>query len=83
LGTVDDEAVLSLTWRESGGPPVAEPRRKGFGRFVSETMLAQSMSAKVRIEFAPSGLVWTAEIPATNLLGASARSFLDRSDDLP
>jgi PAS domain S-box-containing protein len=83
LGTVEDEAVLSLTWRESGGPPVAEPRRKGFGRFVSETMLAQSMNAKVRTEFVPSGLVWTAEIPATNLQGASARSILDRSDDLP
>ena len=27
----DDQPVFKLTWEESGGPPVQEPSRKGFG----------------------------------------------------
>jgi two-component sensor histidine kinase len=49
----DDELVLR--WREQGGPPVAPPRRRGFGRQVIERGLAYELDARVRLDFAPEG----------------------------
>ena len=48
---------LSLTWRESGGPPVEEPSRRGFGTRLIERSLAQDLDGEVAIEFAPEGVV--------------------------
>jgi two-component sensor histidine kinase/PAS domain-containing protein len=57
-----------IEWRESEGPRVKEPERSGFGRFVTETMVAQSLNAKVTVDFAPSGLVWTATCHAADII---------------
>lgn len=57
-----------LSWREHGGPPVRPSRRRGFGRFVVETMVARSLEAEVTIDFAPEGLAWTIGIPEGHAL---------------
>jgi len=31
VATIDDRSILRLSWRESGGPRVSEPSRRGFG----------------------------------------------------
>jgi len=58
---------LRLTWAESGGPPVKEPSRRGFGTRLLERSLAQDLGGHVRLTFAPTGLVCTVEA----LLGSS------------
>jgi PAS domain S-box-containing protein len=60
----DPEGSLDLVWTEAGGPPVKPPRRSGFGRVVSEKMLARALGAEVTTDFAPSGLVWRLRLPA-------------------
>jgi PAS domain S-box-containing protein len=52
-----DEGRLRLTWRESGGPPVREPERRGFGARLLEHGLADELRGVVRLEFRPEGLV--------------------------
>lgn len=47
---------LLITWRESGGPPVSVPTRRGFGSRLMERMLAQEMGGSIEIEYAPTGL---------------------------
>lgn len=59
----DDQVRIS--WREKGGPPVKEPRRKGFGHVVIEKMIAQALDADVEHVFAPEGVTWTLHMPAT------------------
>ncbi len=49
---------LKLTWKEAGGPPVSPPARKGFG-----TALLTATLGSARIEYAPDGLIYEAEIP--------------------
>ena len=44
------------TWLETGGPNVKPPTRKGFGRFLIETVMAQDYHGEVSIEFAPTGV---------------------------
>jgi PAS domain S-box-containing protein len=46
-----------VTWRETGGPPVSKPKRKGFGTRVIERALAGPLGGHVVIDWRPEGLV--------------------------
>jgi len=65
---------LFMTWRESGGPIVTEPKRWGFGRRVIQLLTAQALSGKVTHEFLPGGVRWTLDIPAAFVVGTSSES---------
>lgn len=54
-----DDAELEIVWRESGGPPVVRPTRRGFGSRMIERSLAPELGGRVEIDFAPAGLVCT------------------------
>ena len=63
-----DQLRPHLTWQEACGPPVKEPRHKGFG-----SLLIQSTGdAATRIEFRPGGLKCLLERP----FSFCARAFL-------
>lgn len=53
---------LVMSWEESGGPPVMEPKRKGFGSRLIRG-LAHETSGHVQMEFARTGLVCRFDIP--------------------
>ena len=59
LGVENGTRLFRVTWRESGGPPVTAPEKRGFGGSLIERSLA---GATVRREFARSGLVCTIEL---------------------
>jgi PAS domain S-box-containing protein len=55
--------LLSIEWRERGGPAVTAPERQGFGtRFIAGSV-ASEMQGKARLDFNAAGLVCTMEIP--------------------
>jgi PAS domain S-box-containing protein len=54
---------LRLTWRESGGPPVGRPGAPGFGSRLIERGLASELKANVRLDFAPTGVVFSLTAP--------------------
>jgi PAS domain S-box-containing protein len=56
--------MLSVLWRESGGPPVDKPTRRGFGSMMIERALAEELQGKVALDFRPEGLVCTIAAPA-------------------
>jgi two-component sensor histidine kinase len=60
---------VRLTWRESGGPPVTPPGRKGFGSRVIESGLAQGLDGEVRLVYEPAGVVCEIIVPVTRELG--------------
>lgn len=49
--------MLRLTWTESGGPAVAPPTRRGFGRELIEGGVAHEALGRVSLGFPPSGVV--------------------------
>jgi PAS domain S-box-containing protein len=59
---------VRFVWRETGGPPVAQPLRKGFGAMVIERFIAVTFGGQVESLFLPEGFCWTLEIPAEHLL---------------
>lgn len=58
---------LEITWTESKGPKVGEPRRRGFGSMVIEHNLARSLNADVDLSFQPGGLQCRVVIPPSQL----------------
>lgn len=58
LSWVFNAGGLVLTWQESGGPPVAEPERSGFGLTLI-TASAHSDDGDAKAEWLPGGVRWT------------------------
>ena len=56
-----------LEWRESGGPRVALPERKGFGHTVIARSLEYSTGGSAAFDFDPSGIVCRISIPSEDL----------------
>ncbi|MCY1363103.1 Blue-light-activated histidine kinase [compost metagenome] len=54
---------LVLRWQESGGPPVVQPTRKGFGSLLIERALASELRGEVRVGYETSGLECTIIAP--------------------
>lgn len=61
-----DDGRLYLEWTESGGPPVTEPVRKGFGTRMI-TSLGQQLKGRVELEYRPSGFVYRLNVPVAAL----------------
>ena len=59
LGNGSDRKVR-LSWRESGGPPVTAPQRKGFGSVLIEQGLVGY--GETFLDFRPDGLRCSLEI---------------------
>jgi PAS domain S-box-containing protein len=56
-----DGGQLRLTWRESGGPAVSQPVRRGFGARLLEQGLAEELRGAVRLEFRSEGVLCAVE----------------------
>ncbi len=48
---------LEIIWRETGGPEVHAPERRGFGTRMLSRALAQDLGGSVELTFEPQGLV--------------------------
>lgn len=65
--TVDPVAKrLSLRWVETGGPAVQPPSRRSFGTRMMES-LGQQLNGNVRLDYPPSGFVYSLDIPIGSL----------------
>ena len=60
--------AFTMSWTESGGPPVTQPRRNGFGSIVTGVMAERSVAGKVKLDYLPSGVIWRLTCPAENAL---------------
>jgi PAS domain S-box-containing protein len=57
-----------MSWRESNGPPVTPPARKGFGHVVISQMVASSLRGKVTLDYAQDGLWWAIDAPSASVI---------------
>jgi two-component sensor histidine kinase len=52
-------AKLRMTWRESGGPLVAAPIRRGFGSRLIERSARDQLGGEATVDFLPHGVVYS------------------------
>jgi two-component sensor histidine kinase/PAS domain-containing protein len=56
LGWAVARGVLTMRWRERGGPPVAPPQRRGFGSRLLKDGFAGDPGGGTQLDFAPGGV---------------------------
>lgn len=63
-----EEDRFELVWRETGGPPVVVPERRGFGSALIERSLSAYFRGKAETDYRPDGLVFTLRSTASAAL---------------
>lgn len=61
----DPGEALNLQWRESGGPLVSKPRRRGFGSTLIERALSMETGGRSILSFEPGGVACAISLPAS------------------
>ena len=59
----DGARRLQLEWRESGGPPVVKPERRGFGSRLVERGLRHDLNGEVVLAFEVAGVSCRIDMP--------------------
>jgi PAS domain S-box-containing protein len=57
-----------MTWRETGGPLVSPPARRGFGSTVTTSSLSRSFNGETKLDYRPEGLSWELAAPIDHLI---------------
>ncbi|MDX8520754.1 CheR family methyltransferase [Mesorhizobium dulcispinae] len=60
---IEKPDILSITWKEIGGPTVEEPSRRNFGTTFIQQSLEYELGGSVELNFRPGGLECLLEIP--------------------
>ena len=69
--TIDENKQrLCLTWTERGGPPVQPPTRRSFGTRMMES-LGQQLNGEVQLSYAPSGFVYSLDVPLSSIIATT------------
>ena len=63
---------IEIDWRETGGPPVDPPARRGFGTRLLETGLAREFDGHVELSYAPEGVRCRMRLPLSPKLQLAA-----------
>jgi two-component sensor histidine kinase len=58
-----ETAWAEVEWQETGGPPVATQRRRGFGTELIEKVVAHELRQPVTLDFAVSGVRCVLRVP--------------------
>ncbi|MEN9931983.1 MAG: hypothetical protein RIS17_556, partial [Pseudomonadota bacterium] len=54
-------------WKESGGPAVIAPERRGFGLDLIEKIVSHELKAAVELDFAADGVRCRLKVPVRGL----------------
>jgi two-component sensor histidine kinase len=65
----DGVPTVRIHWEEQGGPAVVPPDRPGFGSRLVQHGLARQLRAAAALDYAPSGLRCTMDIPLSSTPG--------------
>eukprot|EP01037_Dinobryon_pediforme_P001844 gene1844-1874_t len=61
----DAIGVVTICWRESGGPPVVPPTRRGFGSTIIEQAIPFELNGSSTPHYAPTGFSLDMVLPAS------------------
>jgi PAS domain S-box-containing protein len=59
----DAAAILTITWRELGGPPIMAPMRSGYGTSLIRDLVPHELGGTVDLSFPSDGASCRIEIP--------------------
>jgi two-component sensor histidine kinase len=60
-------ARFLFEWRETGGPPVVPPERKGFGTSLLNIAIAGDADGVSPLRFEPEGVIYEINVPLSSV----------------
>jgi PAS domain S-box-containing protein len=64
-GDASKDRILTWRWKETGGPPVDQPLRRGFGSLLLKRVLAIDFNGAVELDYCPDGVQCVLTAPST------------------
>jgi PAS domain S-box-containing protein len=88
VGTVDltwreREGQFELCWRESGGPPVEPPKRRGFGSMLIRQSVERQLGGVLQLDWRPEGLSARLVLPADQIGGSQVTTSMMSPEPAP
>jgi len=68
IDNLGSDPVFHLHWKESGGPVVEAPTRRGFGELLVRRIAPRDMAGKSEVRYEPSGFEYELEAPLRELI---------------
>jgi two-component sensor histidine kinase len=65
------DPVFHLLWKESGGPQVTAPARRGFGELLVRRIAPRDVAGKSEVRYEASGFEYELTAPLQELIGPS------------
>lgn len=65
--TLHPDGTAGLSWRETGGPPVQAPTRKGFGSTIIERSIPFELKGRAEVRYRMTGLEADFVLPARHV----------------
>ncbi len=62
---------IELSWAETGGPPVEQPDRRGFGSTLIERALAMDTGGRATVHYLRAGVVCDIFLPPASVISSS------------
>ncbi|MCB1461161.1 MAG: GAF domain-containing protein [Nitratireductor sp.] len=75
--TLNADGSCAVSWRESGGPPVQAPKRRGFGTTIIERSIPFELKGKADVAYKVSGLEADFLLPAPHVAAATGGQELE------
>jgi PAS domain S-box-containing protein len=70
IGWQAENELLTLTWEESGGPPVRTPKSRGFGTRSLLASVESQLGGQAQFDWRAEGLLCRLEVPLTRKTAA-------------
>jgi two-component sensor histidine kinase len=62
-GRISAETILTITWRERGGPPITAPVQSGYGSSLIRDLIPHELGGTVDLQFPLDGACCKIEFP--------------------
>jgi two-component sensor histidine kinase len=72
IDKLGSDPVFHLHWKESGGPAVETPSRKGFGELLVRRIAPRDMAGKSEVRYNAAGFEYELEAPLRELIDTKA-----------
>ncbi|MGE3991470.1 sensor histidine kinase [Pseudorhodoplanes sp.] len=74
IDNLGSDPVFHLHWKESGGPVVEAPVRRGFGELLVRRIAPRDMGGKSEVRYEPAGFEYELEAPLRELIDTKSAS---------
>jgi two-component sensor histidine kinase/CHASE1-domain containing sensor protein len=83
IDNLGSDPLFHLIWKESGGPPVDAPQRRGFGELLVRRIAPRDVGGKSEVRYAAEGFEYELEAPLRELIDTPAKAAPPRTATLP